>query len=264
MLESAARTLLDFGHRRLRAQLGVTAVLHTWTRDLRFHPHAHCIVTAGGLDDDGHWRRARSRYLFPVKAMSKVFRGKLLEGLARLYHRRAFQLAWPLRRSGRCRDLQPPQGSAVPQGVGGLREAPVRRSDQVFRYLGRYTHRVGLSNQRLVSFDGKTSASAPSTATPPPSTPSSSCADSSCTSSPVASSRSATMVSSRRQRDHQARGGSPLSAGHPAYAAPASSSHLPPGGRCCCLTGIDVLLCPACGCRSLERQPLPHRPSDTS
>ena len=83
VLESAARTLLDFGRSRLRAQLGVTTVLHTWTRELRFHPHAHCIVTAGGLDDHGHWIPARSRFLFPVKAMSRVFRGKLLEGLER-------------------------------------------------------------------------------------------------------------------------------------------------------------------------------------
>jgi hypothetical protein len=86
VLESAARTLLDFGHSRLHAQLGVTAVLHTWTRDLRFHPHAHCIVTAGGVaEDEERWVPARSRFLFPVKAMSKVFRGKVLDGLARLY-----------------------------------------------------------------------------------------------------------------------------------------------------------------------------------
>jgi hypothetical protein len=64
VLESAARTLLDFGQSRLHAQLGVTCVLHTWTRDLRFHPHAHCIVTGGGLDELGHWIPACSRYLF--------------------------------------------------------------------------------------------------------------------------------------------------------------------------------------------------------
>lgn len=102
VLESAARTLLDFGRNRLHAQLGVTAVLHTWTRDLRFHPHAHCIVTAGGLDDHGHWIPAGSRYLFPVKAMSRVFRGKLLDGLARLYDRRALNLV------GSCTPLADP------------------------------------------------------------------------------------------------------------------------------------------------------------
>ncbi len=95
VLESTARTLLDFGRSRLHAQVGVIAVLHTWTRDLRFHPHAHCIVTAGELDDDGHWIPARSRYLFSVEAMSRVFRGKLLEGLDRLHCRQALELSGP-------------------------------------------------------------------------------------------------------------------------------------------------------------------------
>ena len=154
VLESAARTLLDFGRSRLHAQVGLTAVLHTWTRDLRFHPHAHCIVTAGGLGDDEHWIPARSRYLFPVKAMSKVFRGKLLEGLTRLHCRRALELTGP------CAAL------ADPDNFKNLKDRLHRKEwvvyakrpfggpEQVFQYLGRYTHKVGLSNQRLVSFDG--------------------------------------------------------------------------------------------------------------
>jgi hypothetical protein len=93
LLASAARTLLDFGRSHLHAEIGVTCVLHTWTRDLRFHPHAHCVVTAGGLDHDGHWVPARSRFLFPVKAMSRVFRGKLLAGLAQLYKGHKLTLA---------------------------------------------------------------------------------------------------------------------------------------------------------------------------
>ena len=154
VLESAARTLLDFGHSRLHAQLGVTTVLHTWTRELRFHPHAHCIVTAGGLDDQGHWVPARSRFLFPVKAMSKVFRGKLLERLEELYACRALILA------GNCAAL------VDRAQFNDLRDRLYRKEwvvyakrpfggpEHVFQYLGRYTHRVGLSNQRLVSFDG--------------------------------------------------------------------------------------------------------------
>ena len=154
LLESAARTLLDFGRSRLHAELGVTTVLHTWTRDLRFHPHAHCIVTGGGLDDDGHWIPARSRFLFPVKAMSIVFRGKLLDGLAELYKDQALLL------EGNCADL------AVATSFAQLMDQLYRKKwvvyakqpfggpEQVFSYLGRYTHRVGLSNQRLVSFDG--------------------------------------------------------------------------------------------------------------
>jgi hypothetical protein len=155
LLESAARTLLDFGRSRLHAELGVTTVLHTWTRDLRFHPHAHCIVTAGGLDDDGHWAPARSRFLFPVKAMSKVFRGKLLEGLARLYR------AGELTLDGNCAVLADRAGFA--EMLDRLYQidwvvyakSPFGGPEHVFSYLGRYTHRVGISNQRLISFDGR-------------------------------------------------------------------------------------------------------------
>lgn len=156
LLESAARTLLDFGRSRLHAQLGVTSVLHTWTRDLRFHPHAHCIVTAGGLNEnEGRWIPARSRFLFPVKAMSKVFRGKILEGLVRLYDHGDLYLG------GACAPL------ADTDTFNQLKDDLYRKEwvvyakppfggpDQVFQYLGRYTHRVGLSNRRLLSFDGQ-------------------------------------------------------------------------------------------------------------
>jgi len=154
VIESAARTLLDFGKSRLRAQLGVTTVLHTWTRELRFHPHAHCIVTAGGLDDQEHWIPARSRFLFPVKAMSRVFRAKLLEGLDRLFERRALDHGRP------CAELADPDTFARLKDRLYRKEwvvyakRPFGGPDQVFQYLGRYTHRVGISNQRLLTFDG--------------------------------------------------------------------------------------------------------------
>jgi predicted Zn-ribbon and HTH transcriptional regulator len=154
LLASAACTLLDFGRSRLHAQVGLTCVLHTWTRELHFHPHVHCIVTAGGLDDDGHWVPARSRFLFPVKAMSKVFRGKLLDGLAELNKKQKLTL------EGHCADLAQPATFAklltrlYQKEWVVYAKQPFGGPEQVFAYLGRYTHRVGLSNQRLVSFDG--------------------------------------------------------------------------------------------------------------
>jgi hypothetical protein len=155
LLEAAARTLLAFGRTRLHAELGVTCVLHTWTRDLRFHPHAHCIVTGGGLDDGGHWIPARSRFLFPVKAMSRVFRGKLLQGIAKLHRAQALTL------EGNCVALA--DAAAFAELLDRLyhtewvvyAKQPFGGPEHVFSYLGRYTHRVGLSNQRLVSFDGQ-------------------------------------------------------------------------------------------------------------
>jgi hypothetical protein len=155
LLESAARTLLDFGHSRLHAQLGVTCVLHTWTRDLRLHPHAHCIVTGGGLDEQQRWIPARSRFLFPVKAMSKVFRGKVLDGLEELYKGDGLTFA-----GGGAELADRATFDKLKDGLYRKKwvvyaKQPFGGPEQVFRYLGRYTHRVGISNQRLVSFDGQ-------------------------------------------------------------------------------------------------------------
>lgn len=77
MFTAAGQTLLTLGRdeRWLGAQLGATAVLHTWTRDLRFHPHLHCVVTGGGLTADGRWKATKQDYLFPVCVLSALFRG---------------------------------------------------------------------------------------------------------------------------------------------------------------------------------------------
>ena len=156
LFSAAARTLLELGQdeQRLGAQLGVTAVLHTWTRELRFHPHVHCIVTGGGLAQQGdRWISSRQKYLFPVRVLSALFRGKFLAGLAGAYERGEFDL------EGACAEL------ANPDAFARLKDTLYRKNwvvyakrpfagpEQVFKYLGQYTHRVGISNHRLVSFD---------------------------------------------------------------------------------------------------------------
>jgi hypothetical protein len=155
LLEMSSRTLLEFGHSRLRAQVGITTVLHTWSRDLRFHPHAHCIVTAGGLAlDQSRWTPARSRYLFPVTAMSIVFRGKFLAAVQRACDEDRLVFA------GACTELK--DRAAFRLWLDKLyrkqwvvyAKPPFGGPEQVFNYLGRYTHRVGLSNRRLRSVDG--------------------------------------------------------------------------------------------------------------
>jgi hypothetical protein len=152
LFAAASRTLLDLGDDpdRLGGQLGITAVLHTWTRELAFHPHLHCIVTGGGLSPSGEcWISARKKYLFSVKVMAKLFRGKLLDGLRRLHREGRLDLDGP------CRPLADP--AAFARLIDTLyrtdwvvySKPPFAGPDQVYRYLGRYTHRVGLSNQRL-------------------------------------------------------------------------------------------------------------------
>ena len=86
LFDCAAQSLLEFGRNRLHGDLGITAVLHTWGQKLDFHPHLHCIVTGGALSPDGkQWRSPKQRkFLFPVRALAALFRGKFLAGLAQM------------------------------------------------------------------------------------------------------------------------------------------------------------------------------------
>jgi hypothetical protein len=154
LFAAASATLLDLGRdpKYLGAELGVTTVLHTWARDLSFHPHVHAIVTGGGLSLDGtQWQKARRDYLFPLQVMGALFRSKLLAALeAAIAHGNI---------------VMPGAEAADPQAWDILRDRlyrtrwivyakrPFGGAEQVIRYLGRYTHRVGISNQRLVSMN---------------------------------------------------------------------------------------------------------------
>jgi hypothetical protein len=153
LLAAASETLLELGRdpKWLGAQIGVTAVLHTWTRELVFHPHLHCIVTGGGLTDDAsEWRSSKRDFLLPVHVLGALFRGKMLANL-----RKAID-------DGKL-DLGPgPRDAArFDAWLDGLyrtdwvvyAKRPFGGAEQVVRYLGRYTHRIGMSNQRIVSLD---------------------------------------------------------------------------------------------------------------
>lgn len=86
LFSAASSTLLDFARQRIRGVPGVTAVLHTWSQTLAEHYHLHCIVSAGALSDDGsRWIKGNARYLFPIKALSKVFRARMRDGILALF-----------------------------------------------------------------------------------------------------------------------------------------------------------------------------------
>jgi hypothetical protein len=154
LFRAVSETLLTIAAdpHRLGAQLGFLAVLHTWGQNLQFHPHVHCVVTGGGLGPDGAtWIHARDRFFLPVKVMGRLFRGKFLHALRAAYrqgklHGRA---AAPLNRSGwkRLRDQLYRRDWIV------YAKPPFGGPDHVFRYLGRYTHRVAISNHRLLAID---------------------------------------------------------------------------------------------------------------
>jgi len=155
LFDSASRTLLEFGQnpRWLVGQIGLTLVLHTWGQNLNQHLHVHCLVSGGALAPDGQWIRPRRGFLFPVKALSMVFRGKFLEGLKRAFEDASLRLAGGTAALADAieRDHLFTALRATPWVV--YAKQPFAGPQQVLQYLGGYTHRVALSNHRLVSMD---------------------------------------------------------------------------------------------------------------
>ena len=153
LFRAVAATLTTFGRdpRHLGGDLGGTAILHTWGQNLSQHLHLHCVVPGGALSQDGvRWIAAPPGFLFPVRALAQVFRGKYLDGL-----RRAFTTG-TLRFASSLAPLADPATFAA--WLAGLRQhdwvvyakRPFGGPTQVLDYLGRYTHRVAISNERLV------------------------------------------------------------------------------------------------------------------
>jgi len=133
--------------------------LHTWGQNLLFHPHLHCVVTGGGLSPDGcRWVSARPGYLLPVKVLARLFRGKFLAGVQEAYH------AGQLNLGGSVAALADPQvfrrwlDALYRQDWVVYAKRPFGGAQQVFRYLGRYSHRVAIANSRLLALeDGQVS-----------------------------------------------------------------------------------------------------------
>ena len=147
LFSAASETLLDLARDRWGATPGVTMVLHTWTRELLLHPHVHALVTGGGLAlDASHWV-ARVKYLFPVEMMGEVFRGKMLETLRDLHALGAFEDFGSFEDPEAFEQLVT---RAAKQPWVVYAKKPFRRPEHVLKYLGRYTHRVGISNSRLL------------------------------------------------------------------------------------------------------------------
>lgn len=149
VVAAASETLMTLGRDRLGGTLGVTMVLHTWTRELLLHPHVHCIVTAGALTDDGAWSKPASRrFLFPIGVMRKLFRGIVTTRLRRQFDDRQLRVPDDLADAAAFKRLL---RTVHRQDWVVYAKAPFAGAHHVFRYLGRYTHRVGLSDQRLVA-----------------------------------------------------------------------------------------------------------------
>ena len=144
LFAAAANTVIDVCRSNLGATPGLIAQLHTWNQQLEHHPHIHAIATGGGLSLDGtRWISSKPSFFLPVLRLSEVFQGKLLE---------AFELAL---KDGRLRTGEA-EGRlllrrAAAQDFVVYSKPPMAGPEQVLRYLGRYTHRIALSNERLVA-----------------------------------------------------------------------------------------------------------------
>jgi hypothetical protein len=156
LFRASAETLLEIGRdpKHLGADLGFFSVLHTWNQKLEHHPHVHCVVPAGGLSADRtRWVQSPYSFFLPVRVLGRVFRGKFVAGLKRAY--RQGQLGF----HGQLKSLSHAKAFA-----SWLRQLfrddwvvyckrPFGGPEHVLRYLGAYTHRVAISNSRLVSLD---------------------------------------------------------------------------------------------------------------
>lgn len=142
LFQAASATLQELARSRFKATLGITLVLHTWTRELHHHPHVHAIVSAGGLTESG-WKSMSLKYLFPVEVMGELLCGKMLT---------------LLREAHKAGEL-PGTSAALEQLLRRLKQhdwvvyvkKAFRHAEHVLKYLGRYTHRVAISNSRFVS-----------------------------------------------------------------------------------------------------------------
>ena len=155
LFRTSAETLLEVARNPLRlgAEIGFFSVLHTWNQKIELHPHLHCVVPAGGLSlDHTRWVRSRDNYFLPKKVLRKIFRGKFVDAL-----KQAFQNG-QLNFQGDLAFLAQPKIFAAwlrplfHQHWVVYLKRPFGGPEYVLQYLGRYTHRVAISNHRLVSF----------------------------------------------------------------------------------------------------------------
>jgi hypothetical protein len=155
LFRAVAATLLAFGadpRYGLGGQLGFTAVLHTWDQKLLYHVHLHCVIAGGALAEGGsRWIAARRGYLFPVRELSAAFRRRFLDGLDRLYRRGELRFPGRLATLAKSAALADWRTRLAAKDWVVYCQPPFGGPEKVLEYLSRYTHRVAISNRRLLN-----------------------------------------------------------------------------------------------------------------
>jgi len=159
LLQASAETLLEVAcdPRHLGAEIGFFSVLHTWNQKLGLHPHVHCVIPAGGLSlDHTHWIKSRSRFFLSIRVLRRVFRGKFVVGLKQAFHSGRLSFRGNLAALAQPKTFAAWLRSLFRKDWVVYAKRPFGGPEYVLQYLGRYTHRVAISNHRLVSFtEGK-------------------------------------------------------------------------------------------------------------
>jgi predicted Zn-ribbon and HTH transcriptional regulator len=158
LFKAVAETLPELASDKkyLGAKIGFTSVLHTWGQNLMHHPHIHCIVPGGGLSSIGKWVNSRKKFFIPVKVLSRKFRGKFLYHLKQLYYQNKLEFHGSQTYLSNKKDFEELLSSLYSKEWVVYCKPPFRNAACVVEYLGRYTHRVALSNKRIVNLEKDT------------------------------------------------------------------------------------------------------------
>ena len=155
LFRTSAKTLLEVAAdpKHLGAEVGFLSVLHTWGQTLLHHPHIHCVIPAGGLSaDHARWVHPRYPFFLPVKVLSRVFRGKFIAALKRTFHHHKLAFYGPLTHLADPRAFRSFLRTLFRQDWVVHAKPPFGGPGHVLQYLARYTHRIAISNHRLVTF----------------------------------------------------------------------------------------------------------------
>ncbi len=156
LFRASAETLLEVAAdpKHLGAEIGILSVLHTWGQNLLHHPHVHCVIPAGGLSlDHSRWVHPKPGFFLPVRVLSRVFRGKFIAGLKRLFRSGKLVLAGNLKPLAKRTAFYAFLRPLFRKDWVVYAKRPFGGPDHVLHYLARYTHRVAISNHRLIAFE---------------------------------------------------------------------------------------------------------------
>lgn len=156
LFKSVSETLLELAKDKkyLDAEIGITTILHTWGQNLMYHPHIHCIVPSGGLSNLGNkWNDSKKDFFIPVKVLSRVFRGKFLVYFKEAFKMQEFVLNKDTLKFTNSQSYKNFLNKMYATEWVVYAKAPYKSASHVLKYLGRYTHRVAISNDRILDIN---------------------------------------------------------------------------------------------------------------